>query len=118
MRKLERARVEERRQGIRRRRSIRIRQKICILCTFCLIMILSCGYALASDEGEKQEWEKRYTSIEVQSGDTLWDLAGTYAAGGYSDRDDFIREVKQLNHLTDDNITAGVYLIIPYYISL
>lgn len=101
-------------RAIRRKKIMK--QKIFLLSFFCMIMILSCGYALASDGKEQHKGIKYYTSIEVEAGDTLWDLAGVYASSDYDVcREEFINEVKKINHLSDDRITAGMYLTIPYY---
>lgn len=58
--------------------------------------------------------EKYYISIEVQDGDTLWDLATVYG-NSYEDRSVFINEVISANNLRSENITAGGYLVIPVY---
>lgn len=115
MKTIKNYRNEERVQAARRRKQIRARQKAFLLCAFCLIMVFSCGYALASDGGEQEHTVKYYTSIEVQEGDTLWDIAGIYSVKGYQSRTEYIDEIRTLNHLSGDNITAGVYLTIPYY---
>ena len=57
---------------------------------------------------------KQYTSIEIQDGDTLWDLAEEYGKP-YHDRREFIDEVKSINRLYGDQITAGGYLLVPVY---
>jgi hypothetical protein len=59
--------------------------------------------------------EKLFTSIEVSDGDTLWSLADQYMTPGYHSRREFIREVRELNHLTGSTIWSGSQLYIPYY---
>ena len=59
---------------------------------------------------------KLYRSVEISSGDTLWSMANDIACPEYSDSNRFIREVMEINHLTDaDSIHEGAYLVIPYY---
>lgn len=58
---------------------------------------------------------KYYTSIEVQPGECLWTIAGRYADEHYRDKRDYVREVMNINHLTDDTIRSGNHLIVPYY---
>ncbi len=58
---------------------------------------------------------KYYTSIVVEKGDTLWDIANQYITPEYGDISEYIGEVKYLNHLRGDEIHAGEYLTIPYY---
>lgn len=55
-----------------------------------------------------------YKSIEVEAGDTLWTIADEYMGNEFTDREDYIDEVKRLNHLSTDTIQAGAYLIVPY----
>ena len=59
--------------------------------------------------------EKYYTTIQVQSGDTLWDIADDYMSAEYENKTDFINEVKEMNHITGSMIRAGEILLIPYY---
>lgn len=58
---------------------------------------------------------KYFTSVKIQSGDTLWDLAQTYYSNEYESLTDYIEDVKKINSLTSDSIHAGKYLMIPYY---
>lgn len=58
---------------------------------------------------------KYYTSIQIESGDSLWEIAKEYITPEYKDMDTYISEVRSLNHILDDHIMAGEYLTIPYY---
>ena len=51
----------------------------------------------------------------VSSGDTLWDIAKEYRTEEYSDISSYIAEVREINHLSSNQITDGMYLCIPYY---
>ena len=55
-----------------------------------------------------------YTSYEIQPGDTLWSIADQFIGPDFTDKQDFIDNIKSINHLTSDNITAGNYLVIEY----
>ncbi len=55
-----------------------------------------------------------FTSYEIQSGDTLWTISDKFMTAENSDRKAFIKHIKELNHLSSDEITAGNYLIIEY----
>jgi hypothetical protein len=93
------------------------------VCMGCLTIILVSVIMLSevflstanAKEKEDQERYKYYTSIQLESGDTLWDIANEYMTKEYSDADAYIREVKEINYLSSDDITAGMYLIVPYY---
>ncbi len=66
----------------------------------------------AKDEISK---EKRYTSIQIEEGDTLWSIAGEHLSPEYKSINDFIYEVKRINHISGDEIHAEAFLVIPYY---
>ncbi len=58
---------------------------------------------------------KYYTSIQVKCGDSLWAIAQRYCSEEYADLNDYIREVKEINHLNSDVIRRGYALCVPYY---
>lgn len=59
---------------------------------------------------------KYYTAVEIQSGDTLWSIAGEYYQLNHCDDiRDYIWELKQLNHLTSDKLIIGDKLVVFYY---
>lgn len=66
----------------------------------------------AKTEGEA---DKYYKSIVIESGDTLWSIALQNMNFDDNDIMAYIKEVKEINGLEDDNITEGMYLIIPYF---
>jgi LysM repeat protein len=58
---------------------------------------------------------KLVTSIEVKKGDTLWSIASTYISDEYDNVNDYIKEIKDSNGITSDEIHAGNFIIVPYY---
>lgn len=58
---------------------------------------------------------KYFTTIEVKSGDTLWEIAKEYRTVEYASMEDYLDEVKEINHIVGDEIISGGYLTIPYY---
>lgn len=62
---------------------------------------------------------KYYTSIQVSYGETLWSIAEEYQDNRfYNSIQDYIAEVIQINHLKNaDDLMAGQYLVIPYYLN-
>lgn len=78
--------------------------------------VLLTAHTKAQAEGLPEEpTYKYYTSIRVNSGDTLWEIAEKYRTEEYKDIPIYIEEVKEINHLTSSQITDGMYLCIPYY---
>lgn len=82
-----------------------------------LIFALSYHTILSHANSEIEDIAYKYfTSVQVEPGDTLWKLAEKYAdQEHYASRDQYIAEVMAMNHLNDEVISAGSYLILPYY---
>lgn len=59
--------------------------------------------------------QKCYKSIEIVSGDTLWNIAETYMDDDYDSVQSYIKELKQINGLHGDQISEGRYLMVSYY---
>ena len=55
-----------------------------------------------------------YKTVAVEEGDTLWDLADRYMGEKSFSRQEYIEQVKELNHLSGDMIESGAYLMVPY----
>lgn len=103
---------------IRRQRQLR-RNFILTMTTVCLIMILSLGAGGFLSKAKAVDTHtnyKYYKSITVSHEDTLWSIAQEYMdIEHYTSIEEYIREVKQMNHLKNDVITYGCHLVIPYY---
>ena len=105
---------------IRRQRQLR-RNIIITLFTIILVLTFSIGcFTIASKAQDKEEivLYKYYTNIEVQYGETLWDIAERYfCEDKYDDYKHYISEVMYVNGIYNEDISAGSYLIVPYYSS-
>lgn len=106
----------------KKRHEFRIRQLrrrfFLVILTVVLILLLTVSYHAILSEATTKDKEisyKYYTSIEIQYGDSLWTLAGEYAGEEYKSAEDYVHEVMQINHLREENLIAGQYLIVPYY---
>ncbi len=113
---------EERRiylNRIRRKRQLRRRMIIAgiILCLLMIFGVPGTVFLSRASAEEPAVSYKYYTSILVYPGDTLNSIAGTYADSHYKSLDAYIEEVRMTNHLPDDDIRAGEYLVVPYYSS-
>lgn len=58
---------------------------------------------------------KSIISVEVMSGDTLWDIAEEYYTPEFKSIKNYVDEISKTNRLSSDCIHAGTYLIIPVY---
>ncbi len=89
---------------------------IVILILTALILLGSGIRAFAGSTKNSQDLHTYYTSIELEQGDTLWDIAQEYTFGTGVDAQDYIEEVCTLNHLSNaDSVHEGNYIVIPYY---
>ena len=70
---------------------------------------------MASGKKDIASYNKYYTSIRIESGDTLWNIADEYIEGFNITKNEYIAEVCQINSISQDNIHAGDYIVIPYY---
>ena len=109
-------------QNNRRRRNAEIRrhifQLIFAVAFICVvILLLNSMVSKAGDTKEEDLAFKYYKNICVEQGETLTSIARRYAdEAHYETLDAYIQEVIYMNHLKDaDHISAGYYLIIPYY---
>ena len=78
-----------------------------------LVIVFSSKNSIRADEHDTSI--KQYTSIKIESGDTLWSIASEYMDSHYGSRQEYIDEVKYINNLSSDTIIADEYLMIPYY---
>lgn len=81
---------------------------------FILVCILAATGFINSFIGSRVSGysQPTYTTVEVASGDTLWDLASTYKA----DKTDIrkaVYEIKNINNLKSSELTVGSEIYIP-----
>ena len=107
----------KKRKSLRERRKIQ-RRKLQIRAAAALLSLVAVTFLLIfhftpqntqADSEPKAPTYKYYTSIRVSSGDTLWDIAKEYRTEEYSDISSYIAEVREINHLSSNQITDGMY---------
>ncbi len=94
-----------------------------VVLTAITVMVLLGGVLLGSSfigsrtsqASDETQGYKCYTSIRVEEGDSLWKIADRYMGDMYESRQAFMEEVIALNHIGEDEIHAGEYLVVPYY---
>ena len=80
----------------------------------CVILFANKNQVHAVEGGDSASLSKYYKTITIQPGDTLWDIAAEYKMENRSTKD-YVNELMQMNGLHNDNITAGMNLVIVYY---
>ena len=87
--------------------------------TVVFILTLSIGGFVIGSEAQDNEsivLYKYYTNIEVQYDETLWDIADRYyCEAKYDNYAHYISEVMHINGIYCEDVSAGSYLIVPYY---
>ena len=92
-------------------RNRKIMLSVVILATLLFSIILFTNKAAAENSRQVYTY---YTSYQIQSGDTLWTIADKFMGPDYTNKKDFIDNIKTLNHLGDGHITEGKFLVIEY----
>ena len=106
-------------QAARKRRA-ELRKKGCYVLFALIAFILIFKMATLSGKAQdpKEIKYKYYTEIKVKYGDTLWSIAGKYVDEEFNTRTSLVKEIKSINHISnEDEILVGQMLIIPYYSS-
>lgn len=107
---------------MRMMRKVKVKRNWTVIGIFTVCLVLTLGMLFGGILAKARNasaadtvYYKYYTNVEVQPGDTLWELAGMYMGEHYESRDAYIEEVKELNRLTSSQIISGRSLILPYY---
>lgn len=97
---------------ISKRKVVMYRIVFALFAISALIMVFN----IRSSAENKNPTYKYYTSFKVEDGDTVWSIAKEYYTVDYKDMNEYIYEIKSMNHLSDElTIHEGAYLTIPYY---
>ena len=120
MRKYNHKISERANESLRKRESVVRKQRALIVAVIVLLVSLGVLFgtsmnALASSKADVSSLNKYYTSIEIKSGDTLWSIADENINNLNVSKAEYIREVCSLNDISEDEIHAGDFIVIPYY---
>lgn len=110
-------------ERIRRRQKIqRIRRIKRTIAVSVMTLVLVAGLALtvnviksAAQDKDVQTTYKYFTSVVVEYGDTLYSLAEEHTEGYDVEINEYVEEVIHINHLEDETIQSGQYLVVPYF---
>jgi LysM repeat protein len=106
---------------MKRRKNTRNRRRIQLIAMFACFLFCTCFVIQNSARKIDAESDlsrityKYYKSYYVETGDSLWSIAEEYISDEYSDINEYIAEVKQINHLKGDRVKQGSHICIPYY---
>ena len=108
--------ASKRRREVYREKLILVTAAV-LIAVFCSIFVATKGmrFVQAQDRSEVSETTyKYYKSIELEAGDTLWDIAETYADACGLSVQEYVQELKDINGLNGDLIHEDHHLTIVY----
>lgn len=92
--------------------------RITFLISIVMLLVVAIGCLIpvsASDLSESKEpLTQYYTSISIETNDTLWDIAQEYN-NGYENDQQYIYSIMQLNNMKSDTIYSGQYIVVYYF---
>lgn len=92
----------------------RYRQLVLFLCMIITILVFLLLVTQPRPAQADEMVIETYQSIEIQSGDCLWDLAMEHKLPDMNTQE-YITEIRRINHLRSDELVSGQYLILPVY---
>lgn len=110
--------IINRNRRLKRLAMIRSRILFTIVITLLVLVIMFLFNSLRTEATEQipETTYKYFTYHQIEKGDTLHDLAKEYISYEFYDNlQEYIEEVREINHLKDDVIISGQMLVIPYF---
>lgn len=91
------------------RKSRKIRKNTFLLLTMALILCLG-TFAMAGQTGK--ETKTYYESVQIHSGDTLWEIAEEYKMEGEK-TEQMVEKIMVFNGMKTTNVRSGESIIVP-----
>lgn len=95
------------------RKAVSLTSVVVALFTVCMFFGTILSSAHEKNNPEETVY-KYYTSIRIEYGDTLWDIAKETMTDEYNSTAEYVEVLKKMNSLDSDDIQAGQYLIVAY----
>lgn len=80
--------------------------------TVCILMTVLVLTAVIGIDRVSGMDVKRYTTVQVKSGDTLWNIAAEYGPDNQDIRQT-VYEICKYNNVSADTLMAGQYITVP-----
>lgn len=81
-----------------------------------LLFVFSFNNIVQATEEIPETTYKYFTYHTVDKGDTLWTMAEEYIDYEfYNNIHEYVAEVKEINHMSNDTILVGQTIVIPYF---
>ena len=99
----------------RRNRELQRHILIFILSLLLISVMALLFFGTKSSAAEKNGTCKCYASVQIEPGDTLYELAGRFYSSEFRSIERMVSEIKTINNMDNDRVISGLYIIIPYY---
>lgn len=93
---------------------LKSRFRFTIFVIFMMLMLVTGSNTILGINDASSLTKPEYASIQIEYGDTLWDLASEYNQEGKDIRK-FVYEICELNEISADSIYPGLNILIPIY---
>ena len=81
-----------------------------------VLAILLFAPSVSAEAESTVSYEKRIVSVRVTENDSLWKIAERFYCEEKESIPEFVRSIKETNHLESDTIYPNTYLVIQYYV--
>ena len=91
------------------------KSSVLIITAFIITLLFGSIVGNAAVREPETTYYKYYTSIMIQPGDNLWDIAEAQNPESHCTTADYVKELMRINGLESDEIHAGQHLTVFYY---
>lgn len=81
-----------------------------------VLAILLFAPSVQAEAESTVSYEKRIVSVRVTENDSLWKIAERFYCEEKESIPEFVRSIKETNHLESDTIYPDTFLVIQYYV--
>ena len=81
-----------------------------------VLAVLLFGPSVNAEAESTVSYEKRIVSVRITENDSLWKIAERFYCEEKESIPEFVRSIKEINHLESDTIYPDTYHVIQYYI--
>ena len=81
-----------------------------------ILAVLLLAPSVNAEAESTVSYEKRIVSVRVAENDSLWKIAERFYCEEKESISEFVRSIKETNHLKSDTIYPDTYLVIQYYV--